>query len=122
MRTHTVDHPLASVLLTIMRDELRDRFGVLPAAVEGMLYQIEVKLLAHQANATAVVNINDVINIKLPYLAEVNRERLQRDLGNDVRVSRTAVMLPLRDPSTWRDRLLAVLRPLAEGVKEAAGL
>ncbi|MBI5666700.1 MAG: transcription-repair coupling factor [Chloroflexi bacterium] len=105
-----------------MREELRDRFGVLPAAVEGMLFQIEVKLLAQQANATAVINLNDVVNIKLPYLAEVNRERLQRDLGEDVRVSRTAVMLPIQPGIEWRARLLQVLRLLAEGVKEAAGL
>lgn len=105
-----------------MRAELRDRFGPLPSAVEGLLYQIEVKLLAQQAGATAVINLNEVVNIKLPYLPEVNRERLQRDLGEDVRVSRTAVLLPIPDPTAWRARLLDVLRRLAEGVREAAGL
>jgi transcription-repair coupling factor (superfamily II helicase) len=103
-----------------MRDELRDRFGPLPPAVEGMLYLIEVKLLAQQASATAVINLNSIINIKLPYLAEVNRERLQAELGADVRVSRTAVLLPLSPD--WRDRLLRVLRQLAVGVRAGAGL
>lgn len=39
-----------------MRGELRDRFGELPAAVEGLLFQIEVKTLAQAANATHVLN------------------------------------------------------------------
>lgn len=106
----------------IMRDELRDRFGALPPAVEGLLYGIDVKLLAQRANANAVIHLNDVINIKLPYLVEVNREKLQTDLGEDARVSRTAVMLPMDDDGAWQLRLLDVLRYLAEGVREAAGL
>jgi transcription-repair coupling factor (superfamily II helicase) len=105
----------------LMRDELRDRFGVLPPAVEGLLYQIDVKLLAQEAGATGVINLNEVINIKLPYLAEVNRERLERMLGEDVRVSRTAVMLPITD-ETWQLRLLDVLRFLAAGVREGTGI
>lgn len=105
-----------------MRDELRDRFGPLPPAVEGMLYQIEVKLLAQRAAASAVISLNQVVNIKLPYLAEVDRDRLQRDLGDDVRVSRTAVMLPTGDGADWRPRLLAVLERLAAGVQQGAGL
>src|SRR5690606_12999079 len=61
----------------MMRDELRDRFGPLPPAVEGLLYQIDVKLLAQAAGATAIIHLNDGINIKLPYLVEVNRARLE---------------------------------------------
>jgi transcription-repair coupling factor (superfamily II helicase) len=106
-----------------MREELRDRFGMLPPAVDGLLYQIDVKLLAQQAAATAIINLNDIINIKLPYLAEVNRERLEARLGEDVRVSRTAVMLPMDgEDAMWQLRLLDVLRFLAEGVKEASGM
>ena len=39
-----------------MRDELRDRFGPLPAAVDGLLYQMHVKLLAQDANASAILH------------------------------------------------------------------
>lgn len=107
--------------VAMMRDELRDRFGVLPPPVEGLLYQIDVKLLAQAANANAVIALNNVINIKLPYLAEVNRDRLAAQLGEDARVSRTAVMLPI-DDDLWQLRLLDVLRFLADGVREGAGL
>ena len=37
-----------------MRNELIDRFGALPAAVEGLLYQIKVKVLALALRATHV--------------------------------------------------------------------
>lgn len=106
----------------MMREELRDRFGTLPPAVEGLMYGIDVKLLAQRANANAIVNLNDVINIKLPYLVEINRERLQVLLGEDVRVSRTAVMLPINDGDAWQLRLLDVLRTLGEGIHEGTGL
>jgi transcription-repair coupling factor (superfamily II helicase) len=104
-----------------MREELRDRFGALPKAVEGLLYQIDVKLMAQAASANGVINVNRVINIKLPYLVEVNRERLQTRLGDDVRVSRTAIMLPIQD-ELWTLRLLDILKYLAEHVQAATGL
>ncbi|MCB9450139.1 MAG: transcription-repair coupling factor [Anaerolineaceae bacterium] len=105
----------------MMRDELRDRFGPLPLAVEGLLYQIDVKLLAQAANASAVITLNDVVNVKLPYLPNINRERLEATLGADVRVSRTAVMLET-DDALWQLRLLDVLRQLAAGVRQGIGM
>jgi transcription-repair coupling factor (superfamily II helicase) len=102
-----------------IRDELMDRFGALPAAVEGMLYQIEVKLLAQGANASAVLSRDGKIEIRLPYLVEVNRSQLAAQLGADVRVTRTAVEIqPLA--SQWRERLLEVLTDIAENVRVAA--
>ena len=104
-----------------MRDELIDRFGALPAAVEGMLYQIEVKLLAQSANASAVLSRDGKIEIKLPYLVEVNRSQLAAQLGEDVRVTRTAVEIqPVG--GEWRDRLLEVLIALSQSVHEATGI
>jgi transcription-repair coupling factor (superfamily II helicase) len=105
-----------------MREELRDRFGALPPAVEGLMYGIDVKLMAQKANAGAVTNLQDLIHIKVPYLVEVNREKLQADLGEDVRVSRTAIMLPVTEDDSWQLRLLDVLKYLADGVKDAVGM
>jgi transcription-repair coupling factor (superfamily II helicase) len=104
-----------------MREELRDRFGMLPPAVEGLLYGIDVKLLAARAGATGVVSYHQSAQIKLPYLAEINRERLQADLGDGVIVTRTAVMLSLDDPD-WQLRLLSTLQRLAEGMQAGMGL
>jgi transcription-repair coupling factor (superfamily II helicase) len=105
----------------MMRDELRDRFGALPPAVESLLFGIDVKLLAQAANASAVIHLNHVIHVKLPYLAEVNRERLERLLGEGIKVTRTAVMIPMHHDD-WQLRLLDVLRQLAEGVRESSGV
>ncbi|MDX1994230.1 MAG: transcription-repair coupling factor [bacterium] len=101
--------------VNVMRDELRDRFGQLPIAVDGLLYQIEVKVLAQAANATHVMARDGSIQIRLPYLAEVNRPSLEQQLGYEVEVSRTAVTLPLND--LWQIRLIDVLGELAQGVR-----
>ncbi|NDJ61442.1 MAG: transcription-repair coupling factor, partial [Chloroflexi bacterium] len=109
-----------------MRDELRDRFGALPAAVEGMLYQIEVKIAAQAAGATAILERDGRIDIKLPYLVEVRRQALEALLNRqidppDVTVTRTAVELRAA-PEIWRTRLIDVLTYLAENMRVAAGL
>lgn len=104
-----------------MRVEIRDRFGQLPSAVEGLLYQMEVKLWAQSANATHVMGRDGQLQIKLPYLAEINRSSLAQALGDDVEVSRTAITLPLAD-ELWQLRLLNILRELMEGKREGVGL
>ncbi|MBW4438818.1 MAG: transcription-repair coupling factor [Pleurocapsa minor GSE-CHR-MK-17-07R] len=103
-----------------MRAELQDRFGSLPIAVEGMLYQIEIKLLAQAASASAILRRDERFEIRLPYLVEVNRERLEATLGSDVRVTRVAVELRTR-PELWRERLAEILHYLARHVRSAVG-
>ena len=104
-----------------LHNELRDRFGPLPPAVENLLYQIRVKLLAQAANATAVAVPEDTVLIKLPYLAEVDRDRLAARLGQDITVTRTAVQFPLNGGDGWKERLLTVLARLGAGVRATAG-
>ncbi|MGQ9887185.1 MAG: transcription-repair coupling factor [Aggregatilineales bacterium] len=104
-----------------LRDELRDRFGPLPPAVENLLYQIHIKLLAQAASATAVTVSDDAVLVKLPYLAEVDRQALAARLGPDIAVTRVAVQVPLNGGG-WQARLLRVLEQLADGVRAAAGV
>lgn len=103
-----------------MRAELRDRFGPLPPAVEGLLYQIRVKLLASAIHATAVIKPRQHILIKLPWLAAVDRQSLQVRLGEDVEVSRTAVELAIQPE--WQSRLVEILEILHEGLPEQVGV
>jgi len=103
-----------------MRDELRDRFGALPAAVEGLLYQMHVKLLAQDANASAILRRDDAAEVRLPYLVELDRPRLERNIGGGVRVTRTAVEVPMTEG--WQGRLLEVLVFLATNVRMAVGI
>jgi transcription-repair coupling factor (superfamily II helicase) len=102
-----------------MEAELLDRFGSLPPEVSGLLYQVKVKLLAQLAGATAVVSGDNQVSVRLSYLAGIDRAALQRYLGNDVRVSRTAVWLP-RDleESDWQARLINVLQKLQRSAME----
>jgi transcription-repair coupling factor (superfamily II helicase) len=101
-----------------MREELRDRFGELPAPVDGILFQIEVKLMALAANATAVVQRSKKLEVRLPYLVESNRDLMQLYLGMDTQVTRTAVEITLN--TEWRTRTLAVLKRLADNVRLGA--
>ncbi|MBN1565370.1 MAG: transcription-repair coupling factor [Anaerolineae bacterium] len=97
--------------IAAMEAELVDRFGNLPRAVEGLLFQLRVKLMAQTANATAISTENGQISIRLPYLATTDRPVLQRRLGHDVRVSRTAVWLPHAtvEDEVWQANLLDIL-------------
>lgn len=96
-----------------METELTDRFGPIPRAVECLLYQLQVKILASRARATAVVIEQSKIAIKLPYLGQVDRERLQVELGSGVRVSRTAIFIDRDDDEAkWMVMLLEVLERL----------
>jgi transcription-repair coupling factor (superfamily II helicase) len=103
-----------------MRAELEDRFGKLPHAVEGLLFLMEVKLLAAAVGASAVVKPRDRIEIRLPWLYAVDRARLARLLGLDVNVTRTAVEIKV-DPQTWRERLLETLERIQLGMPEQVG-
>ena len=91
--------------------ELTDRFGTLPRAVEGLVFQLRVKLLAQNARITAITSENGQISVRLPYLATMDRKALQERLGHDVRVSRTAVWLS-HETQDWQVNLLDILEKL----------
>lgn len=93
-----------------MEEELRDRFGQLPKAVQGLLYQIRIKLLAQRVGATAVIVRDRTVQIRLPFLPEINRDALAQRLGDDVTVTRTAIEIPAND--VWQMRLGGLLEDL----------
>jgi transcription-repair coupling factor (superfamily II helicase) len=96
-----------------LREELRDRFGPLPLAADDLLYQMEVKLLAQLAGATAVQARRGVLHIKLPYLPDIDREALAQTLGDDIAVTRVSVEILMDKDKLWRIRLTDVLERLA---------
>ncbi len=99
-----------------MQQELSDRFGALPSAVEGLLYQIKVKVLAQALRATHVRLPRQHVLIRLPYLATVKRELLALTLGDDIDVTRTEVQIPAED-GLWQERLLVILEQLKDKVR-----
>ncbi len=96
-----------------LRTELEDRFGPLPPPVDNLLFQLRVKQRALRANVEAVVSEGEQISIRMGGLAHADRPLLQRNLGHDVRVSRTAIWLPLGENGAWQGALLDILAQLA---------
>lgn len=107
-----------------MQAELRDRFGKLPNAVQGLLYQIRVKLMAVSINAKSIIKPREHIKIKIGWLASIDRDALQQQLGEDIEVTRTDVQFRVRDDmgDLWKDRLVDILAELKEGLPEQVGV
>jgi transcription-repair coupling factor (superfamily II helicase) len=96
-----------------MAEELADRFGEIPDPVNNLLYQLRVKSLALKAGVPAVVTEGGQVKIRIPEEGTMDRYHVQRYLGDEVRVSKTAVWLP-REMSThkWQVVLVQVLEKL----------
>ena len=99
-----------------LRAELVDRFGEMPVQAEDLLFQLRLKLLALAAGAKALVKEEGQVLIRADSLERLDRERLQRRLGERARVARRAVWLPLDGEGRWRTTLVAVLQAIAEGL------
>jgi hypothetical protein len=88
--------------------------------VENLLYQLRVKILALRANVESVTSDQDQLAIRRSGLAKADRSSLQRTLGHNVRVSRTAIWLPKGDEEDfWRESLLSLLDQMAVTRHEA---
>jgi transcription-repair coupling factor (superfamily II helicase) len=96
-----------------MAEELADRFGPIPDPVDNLLYQLRIKVLAGQAGVTSVTVESGQIRVRVPGLDDLPRYRLQRFLGNEVRVSRKAVWFG-REMGTneWKVLLVRLLERL----------
>jgi len=96
--------------------EMEDRFGPLPEEARNLFYQLQLKLLALDAGARALVTEEGQVVIRDDRLEDVDREWLQRRLGDRGRVSRRAVWLPMDEDDRWRTHLVAALQAIAEGL------
>jgi transcription-repair coupling factor (superfamily II helicase) len=96
-----------------MAEELADRFGPIPDPVDNLLYQLRVKVLAGKAGISSVTVESGQIRVRVPGLDHMPRYRLQRYLGDEVRVSRKAVWFG-RDlgANEWKIILVRVLERL----------
>jgi transcription-repair coupling factor (superfamily II helicase) len=94
-------------------EELADRFGPIPDALDNLLFQLRIKSLATVARVSAVSTEVGQIQVRLPEQNGTDRIRLQGSLGNKVRVSRKAIWLG-RDlkESEWRVLLVQILEKL----------
>ncbi len=97
-----------------LTQELADRFGPLPAAVENLMFQLHLKVLAAKAQIAAIVRDRERGNIvlKSEALEHVDRIGLQRRLGSLAAVQRREIHLPMKDD--WRVELVKVLEATAD--------
>jgi len=91
-----------------LQAELEDRFGMLPPPVEGLLFQLRVKVLAHDAGVDSITTEGSQMNIHVPGLAYADRQALQTRIGFGVRVSRVGIWLS--QDEGWESNLVEVLK------------
>ena len=96
-----------------LAQELRDRFGQLPEAVDNLLYLLRVRALAAEANVQAIAGDVREISLTLPFpLSVAAAEQLASRYKGAVSARGGKVWLTVRDG--WREMLLKLLRDLAE--------
>ncbi len=98
-----------------LSQELTDRFGPPPKAVENLMFQLHLKVLAAKAQVSAIVRDRERNNIvlKCDALEHVDRFGLQKKLGSAASVQRREVHIA--NDETWRIKLVKVLEELEVG-------
>jgi transcription-repair coupling factor (superfamily II helicase) len=95
-------------------EEFADRFGPIPDPLDNLLFQLRIKSLAAAAGVSAVTSEVGQIQIRLPGPDGSDRIRLQRSLGDNVRVSRKAIWLGRElEEGEWRVLLVQILEKLS---------
>lgn len=93
-----------------LRSEMTDRFGDPPAEVDNLLYQLQVKVMAWNANIRAITTEGGQLLLQLDAEEELS---LPEELGAEVRRSRRGIWIARQDGGDWQSRLLSVLESLS---------
>ncbi len=96
-------------------EEFRDRFGELPQEVDGLLYQMKVKLLAQRAGLASINVENGQIVLRF---AEGVQPVHGRFLHPAARWGKTAIWFAYQHVENWREALLGILTELPHRVEE----
>ncbi len=96
-----------------LREELQDRFGPLPEAVENLLYLLEVRVMAEQAGVEAITLEAEEGVLRLKSPVEGARLALEKALGGLAQVGNTQIRIAWHPQQrVWKERLLVVLESL----------
>lgn len=90
-------------------EEFTDRFGIPPKPVRNLLYQLKIKLLAEMTDIVSVNVENSQIVLRF------RDEQLPTDLpdlGQRVRIGKTALWMPYKSTPLWADELLELFNDL----------
>jgi transcription-repair coupling factor (superfamily II helicase) len=102
--------------LDALAEEFKDRFGPPPEAVQNLLYQLQMKLLAERAGLASIVVEGKQIVLRYP--EGMIPENLP-ELGPNVRVGKVALWLGFTESTDWREELFEILNKLQ--MRETAG-
>ena len=99
-----------------LRQELRERFGPPPPAVENLLYLLRVKALAAQAGVSAIVGEGREVVLRFAQPLSPSVLQQARRFGSRLLIGRNRLTLERQE--RWRELLVAVLLLLAEAQQE----
>ncbi|OGO65798.1 MAG: transcription-repair coupling factor [Chloroflexi bacterium RBG_19FT_COMBO_55_16] len=92
-------------------EEFKDRFGIPPAPVRNLLFQLKIKLLAENANVASINVESDQIVVRFQ---DGSLPSDLPDLGANVRRGKTALWLPYSAKPEWPDHLVSLLHILQD--------
>jgi len=95
--------------LEAMAEEFKDRFGPPPAAVNNLIFQLKIKILAQKAGIESITGENGQIVLRY---SEGEPPQTLPNLGPLVRVGKTALWIPLREIPEWQEFLVTVLEKI----------
>jgi transcription-repair coupling factor (superfamily II helicase) len=96
-----------------LRQEMEDRFGLLPPATEDLLYVLRVRLLASRAGVQTVGREDSSLVLKLNARAQERASRIAARFGRRAWVGRGQMWLALgEEDADWREMLVALLLQL----------
>ncbi|MDY6912257.1 MAG: transcription-repair coupling factor, partial [Chloroflexota bacterium] len=94
--------------------ELKDRFGEIPVALQNLLFMVRIKLLSFEAGIRKIFTEDKRIVMILGNQKEIDRISLQRSFGSSLKVGATQVRLDMRQLGKhWQRILEEVLRAMA---------
>jgi transcription-repair coupling factor (superfamily II helicase) len=98
-------------------DELVDRFGPLPEAVQNLIYIVSLRLEARRAGLQAVQSLDGEVVLRFERLPRVDVAELSRAVGTNLRAGSNQIRLPRGRGSAWT----AQLRTLIESLPNQSG-
>jgi len=98
----------------MLTDEIKDRFGAMPAPVENLLTVVRLKLRAKSARVQSITMDRDQISLRAEAGALYDRVSLYRRYGTDARISNALLRIPrYRLREAWLEALEQILLDMA---------
>jgi len=102
------------VEVEMLADEMKDRFGGMPAPVENLLTVVRLKLKAKAARVQSISMDRDQVSLRAEAGALYDRVSLYRSYGTDARISNALLRIPrYRLGDAWLEALERILSDMA---------